>query len=145
MKRLGQAALVLVVLLAVAQLIQPDRASGTTDPGRAIQASVGPTSPLPAVLERSCADCHSKNTVSSWYAHVAPFSWLMARTVSEGRKAVNFSEWSGYPHDVQRTLLSASCDDATSGTMPGPYTWLRPETKLSPQDIETICAAARNP
>ena len=145
MKRIGQAALVLVVLLAAAQFVQPDRTSGTTDPGRAIQAAVGPASPLPAVLERSCADCHSNNAVSSWYAHVAPFSWLMARTVSEGRKAVNYSEWAGYPRDVQRTLLSVSCDDATSGKMPGPYTWLRPEAKLSPQDIETICAAARNP
>jgi hypothetical protein len=27
--------------------------------------------------------------------------------------------------------------------MPGPYTLLRPETRLSAGDIETICAAAR--
>jgi hypothetical protein len=67
----------------------------------------------------------------------------MARTVAEGRKAVNFSEWAGYPPGVQRTLLSVSCDDATSGRMPGPYTLFRPEAKLSPQDVETICAAAR--
>jgi hypothetical protein len=145
MKRLRQAALVLVVLLTAAQFIRPDRTSVTTDPGRAIQAAAGPTSPLPAVLERACADCHSNHTVSSWYAQVAPLSWVMARSVSEGRKAINFSEWAGYPPDVQRTLLSASCDDATSGKMPGPYTWFRPETKLSPQDVETICAAARQP
>ena len=63
--------------------------------------------------------------------------------VSEGRKAINFSEWASYPPDVQRTLLSASCEDATSGKMPGPYTLLRPEAKLSPHDIETICSAAR--
>jgi hypothetical protein len=69
----------------------------------------------------------------------------MAHSVSEGRKAVNFSEWAGYPPDVQRTLLSMSCDDATSGKMPGPYTWFRPEAKLSPQDVATICAAARQP
>ena len=40
-------------------------------------------------------------------------------------------------------LLAASCDDVKSGKMPGPYTRLRPETRLSPQDVETICAAAR--
>ncbi len=67
----------------------------------------------------------------------------MASGVAEGRKAVNFSEWASYPPDVQRMLLSVSCQDATSGRMPGPYTFVRPETKLSPQDIETICAAAR--
>jgi len=27
--------------------------------------------------------------------------------------------------------------------MPGPYTLLHPETRLSAQDIETICAAAQ--
>lgn len=145
MTRLRQAVLVLVVLLAAAQFIRPDRTSATTDPHRTIQAAMGSTSPLPAVLDRSCADCHSNHRVSSWYAQVAPLSWLMARSVSEGRKAVNFSEWAGYPPDVQRMLLSASCDDATSGTMPGPYTWFRPEAKLSPQDVATICAAARQP
>jgi hypothetical protein len=67
----------------------------------------------------------------------------MARGVAEGRKAVNFSEWAGYPPEVQRTLLSASCQDVSSGKMPGPYTLVRPETELSPQDIDTICAAAR--
>jgi Haem-binding domain len=67
----------------------------------------------------------------------------MARGVAEGRKAVNFSDWAGYPPEVQRTLLSVSCQDVSSGKMPGPYTLLRPETQLSPQDVETICAAAR--
>jgi len=36
-----------------------------------------------------------------------------------------------------------SCDDATSGKMPGPYARVRPETRLSSQDIDTICVAAR--
>ena len=143
MKRLKQVSIVLIALGAAAQFIRPDRANLPTDPKRAIHAAVGPTSALPAVLDRSCADCHSNTTVRSWYSEVAPLSWLMARSVTEGRKAVNFSEWAGYSPDVQRTLLSVSCDDATSGKMPGPYTLFRPEAKLSPQDIETICVAAR--
>jgi len=142
-RRLKQAAVVLVVVLAAAQLVRPGRANPPTDPSRTIQATLGTTSALPAVLERACGDCHSNNTVSSWYTQVAPLSWLMARSVAEGRNAVNFSEWAGYPPDVQRTLMSASCDDATSGKMPGPYALFRPEAKLSPQDIDTICAAAR--
>jgi len=143
MKRLKQAAVVLIVIVAAAQFIRPDRTNPPTDPARAIQAAVEPTSALPTVLDRSCADCHSNSTVRSWYTEIAPLSWLMARSVAEGRKAVNFSEWTGYPPDVQRTLLSVSCDDVTSGKMPGPYTLFRPEAKLSPQDVETICAAAR--
>jgi hypothetical protein len=67
----------------------------------------------------------------------------MARGVAEGRKAVNFSEWGAYSPNQQRTLLAASCDDVSTGRMPGPWTLLHPEARLSPQDIETICAAAR--
>jgi hypothetical protein len=61
----------------------------------------------------------------------------------KGRKAVNFSEWAAYSPEQQRLLLAASCDDATSGRMPGPYTLLHPETRLSAQDVQTICATAR--
>ena len=67
----------------------------------------------------------------------------MAYGVTTGRKAVNFSEWTSYPPQLQRALLSASCQDASAGKMPGPYTLLHPEMRLSTHDIETICAAAQ--
>jgi Haem-binding domain len=142
-KRLKQAAVVLVVVFAAAQLVRPERANPATDASRTIQAHVGTASGLVAVLDRACSDCHSNETVWPWYTQIAPASWLMAYGVTEGRKAVNFSEWAAYPPEAQRTLLSASCQDASEGKMPGPYTLLRPETRLSAQNIETICAAAR--
>ena len=142
-RRVKQVAVVFVIVFAAAQLIRPDRTNPATDAARTIQAHVGTTRELAAVLDRSCRDCHSNNTVWPWYTQIAPLSWLMARGVAEGRKAVNFSEWASYPPDVQRMLLSLSCQDARSGKMPGPYTFVRPETKLSPEDIETICVAAR--
>ena len=120
-RRLKQAAVVFVVVFAAAQLVRPERANPATDVSRTIQAHVGTTSGLVAVLDRSCRDCHSNNTVWPSYAQVAPLSWLMARGVAEGRKAVNVSEWGGYSPAAQRTLLSVSCDDVSSGKMPGPY------------------------
>jgi heme-binding protein len=142
-KRLTQAAIIFIVVLAAAQLIRPERANPATDASRTIHANVGTASGLVAVLDRSCRDCHSNGTVWRWYTQVAPVSWLMAYGVTAGRKAVNFSEWTAYPRDVQRALLSASCQDVSTGKMPGAYTLVRPETRLSAQDIETICAAAR--
>lgn len=142
-RRLKQIAIVFIVAIAAAQLIRPDRANPPTDPGRTIQAQMKNADGLVAVLDRSCGDCHSNNTSWPWYTQIAPASWLMAYGVTSGRKAVNFSEWGSYQPEVQRTLLSASCQDASTGKMPGPYTLLRSETQLSAQDIETICAAAR--
>jgi heme-binding protein len=142
-RRLMQAVVVLVLVFAAAQLIRPDRTNPATDASRAIQAHVRAASGLVPILDRSCGDCHSNATVWPWYTHVAPLSWLMAYAVKEGRSAVNFSEWAAYQPDQQRNLLAASCRDAATGKMPGLYTWLQPETRLSAQDVETICAAAR--
>jgi hypothetical protein len=142
-RRVQQAAVAFVIVFAAAQLVVPDRTNPATDPAHTVQAHVGTTSELGTILNRSCADCHSNETVWPWYTKVAPASWLMAYGVKEGRKAVNFSEWATYPPEAQRTLLAASCQDALDGKMPGVYTVLRPETRLSPQDIATICTAAR--
>jgi hypothetical protein len=142
-RRVKQAAVVFVIVFAAAQLVRPERANPTTDATRTIQAHVGTTSELVAVLDRSCRDCHSNGTVWPWYTQIAPGSWLMAYGVREGRTAVNFSEWAGYSPEAQRTLLSASCQDASTGKMPGSYTLLHPEMRLTAQDIETICAASR--
>jgi hypothetical protein len=65
----------------------------------------------------------------------------MVYGVKKGRNAVNFSEWAAYPPDLRRAMLAASCEDVSEGTMPGLYTLLHPETRLSAHDIETICAA----
>jgi hypothetical protein len=142
-RRLKQAAVVSVAVFGAAQLIRPARANPATDASRTIQAQVGTTSRLAAVLDRSCGDCHSNGTVWPWYAQVAPVSWLMARGVAEGRRVVNFSEWAAYSPDRQQALLAMSCRAVSDGKMPGPYTMVRPETRLSAQDIETICAAAQ--
>jgi len=65
--------------------------------------------------------------------------------VTQGRKAVNFSEWTTYPPDQQQKLLVQSCQDASAGKMPGrPYTLLRPDARLSNEDVATICAASQS-
>lgn len=142
-RRLKRAALVFIIVVAAVQLVPLASANPATDPSRTIEATPGTSSALASVLNRACGDCHSNNTVRSWYTRVAPLSWLMASSVAKARGVINFSEWAGYPPDSQRALLSASCADATSGKMPGPYTWFRPAAKLSVQDIEIICDAAK--
>lgn len=53
-RRLKQAAVAFVVVLAAAQLVRPERANPATDPGRTIQAHVGTASGLEDV-ETICA------------------------------------------------------------------------------------------
>jgi len=140
-RRFTYVAMGLVATCAAAQLVQPSRANPPTDPARTIRAHARPD--VSAVLERSCRDCHSNATVWPAYAKVAPLSWVMSYAVTKGRDAVNFSEWSTYPPEVRQMLLEASCEDVSAGTMPGLYARLEPDTRLSANDVETICLAAR--
>jgi hypothetical protein len=134
----------LAAVLASAQLVQPESPKLRTEPSHTIQATLPASSALGPVLERACGDCHSNTPPSGWYARVSPLSFIIARGASEGRMAVNFSEWTGYASERKRALLLASCADARSGRMPvAAYTRLRPEAKLSAQDVETICEASR--
>lgn len=142
-RRLKQAAVVLVVVIAAAQLVRPERANPPIDASRTIQAHVGTGNGLAAVLDRACGDCHSNSTVWPWYTQIAPLSWLMAYAVKEGRNTVNFSEWGAYSAERQRELLDRSCRDVSEGKMPGSaWTLLHPEARLSAQDVEAICTAA---
>ena len=142
-RRLRQAVIVVVVVFAAAQLVRPERANPLTDTSQTIRAHVGTASGLAAILNRSCSDCHSNATRWPWYTEIAPESWLMAYGVNKGRVAVNFSEWAAYSPERQRVLLLKSCQDVKQGRMPGAYTLLHPEMRLSAQDVETVCAAAR--
>ena len=118
-RRMKQAAVVFVVVFAAAQLVRPERANPATDVkphdsgarGNGERTGRRPGSRVPRLsLER--------DRVAVVHA-IAPVSWLMAYGVTEGRKAVNFSEWAAYPPEQQRTLLAASCQDVSDGKMPG--------------------------
>lgn len=140
---LKKTAVVVAVVLLGAQFVRPDRTNPPTDASRTIQSQPGTSIELGAVLDRSCRDCHSNETVWPWYTEISPVSWLMALGVRRGREAVNFSEWVAYSPGRQRSLLALSCQVVREGKMPGPYKFVRPETALSDADIETICGASR--
>ena len=63
-----------VGVFAAAQLIRPDFASSPTDRQDAVGAQLGASSPVAAVLGRSCSQCHSNTSAWPSYAHVAPLS-----------------------------------------------------------------------
>ena len=136
---------IIVALFAAAQLIRPERSNPTITASHTIQAKMGAHSAFAAVLNRgACLDCHSNETIWSKYTTVAPVSWLIVYAVTEGRRVVNFSEWTAYGPETQRKLLAQACQDAANGKMPGRfYISLYPEARLSDRDVETICAAAR--
>jgi hypothetical protein len=138
----------LLVLIAVLfgffvllQAVRPERTNPPVDPANKLDAQVSVPPQVAAILDRSCRDCHTHETRWPWYSQIAPASLLLARDVREARDEMNFSEWGDYDAETADEQLHEICEQVREGAMPlGPYTWLHPAAKLSPRDVEVLCA-----
>ncbi len=94
--------------------------------------------------QRACYDCHSNETVWPWYSQIAPFSWLLAWDVQEGRKELNFSRWNRYSPKERAKKVKESWEEIEEGEMP-PWFYLplHPEARLSAEDRAVVQEWAR--
>ena len=83
---------------------------------------------------RACFDCHSNETVWPWYSNIAPISWLVEHDVDEGRRALNFSEWSRPQKEAREAAGSVR-----KGEMPPRiYVIPRSAARLSPSERQSL-------
>ena len=54
-----------------------------------------------AILKVACNDCHSNKTEYPWYAHVQPVAWWLADHVKDGKRHLNFSNFTGMKVAIQ--------------------------------------------
>lgn len=129
-----------VCLVVVAQFVRPARTNPVSDSTQSIETQLAVDPKVSAILDRSCADCHSNNTRWPWYTNVSPFSWFVVDHVNEARRNLNFSEWGKYDKRRQARRLQQMCDLAKSGDMPlSTYTPLHPGSKLTADDVKILC------
>jgi hypothetical protein len=94
---------------------------------------------LSSVLERSCRNCHSRQTVWPWYSYVAPASWLIEKDVRDGRTHFDMSRWEEYtPQERSRVLAEISVMVRNHEMPLSRYTVLHPEARLSDQEVQAI-------
>jgi hypothetical protein len=143
-KFLKLAALAVGVLFISVQFVRPNQTNSPVEPARTLESHVSVTPEVAGIFERACKDCHSNQTDWPWYAQVAPVSWYVVEHVNHGRREMNFSEWSTYDREQADWLLGAMCMTAERGRMPlASYTRLHHVAKLSPADVQTLCAWSR--
>jgi hypothetical protein len=138
---LKTALIVLAVAFAAMQFAGPKRSNPQVDPALGLEAHAEVPAAVAATLRRACYDCHSNETRWPWYSRVAPPGWLVAHDVDEGRSHLNFSRWGKYNPFDRADMLDEACKEVKNGAMPlRPYLLLHSEARLSPQDVEALCA-----
>jgi hypothetical protein len=142
MVRVKRIVLTLIVLLVFAQLVQPNRTNSPVIPSKSLEAYVRVPQQVQVILKRACGDCHSSETVWPWYSHVAPISWLITSDVNEGRNHINFQDWEAQKSPEAATKhLASICKEVRDGGMPPfSYRMIHKESRLSPEDINTVCS-----
>jgi Haem-binding domain len=85
----------------------------------------------------ACYDCHSNQTRRPLYGRVAPFSWLVARDVEQGREKLNFSTWEGSGGDARD-----AAETIVEGSMPPRrYLPLHADARLSEDERRLLVEA----
>lgn len=136
--------IILVVLLGsllLIQLWQVDKNLGEKHPPDdfIVQNPSLPES-LANSIRRSCYDCHSNHTNYPWYAHVAPFSWIINQHINNGKEELNFSVYGSLEDKVKISVLTSICEVISDSTMPpANYLMLHEDAALDSDDISAIC------
>jgi heme-binding protein len=85
----------------------------------------------------ACYDCHSNQTRWPPQSYVAPFSWLLARDVEQGRAELNFSTW-----DEEDGEADDAAEAVAEGSMPPRrYTLVHPDAALSDAERQVLIQA----
>jgi len=129
-----------IIVLLAAQLVPVDRSNPPVDPSKTIYALTPMPANVRSVFQGSCANCHSNETHWPWYSRVAPFSWIVAHDVHQGRRNLNFSNWGIYPLRRRQNKLESICDQLMNGEMPdSKYVFVHRDAKLTQEQKEAVC------
>jgi hypothetical protein len=124
--------LLLLLALIIIQFIHPkkNKAAGT-------QANyMGNVYAVPddvkTILAKACNDCHTNNTSYPWYTNIQPVDWWMNNHVNEGKKELNFDEYTNRNLRFQYHKMEEIAEMVKEGEMPlDSYTWMHKEAILT--------------
>ncbi len=86
------------------------------------------------ILQSSCYDCHSNNSIYPIYASIQPIAWWLQHHIDEGKEELNFSEFAGYSPRRRFHKLEEIKEQIVENEMPlYSYTIVHTQAKLSEQ------------
>jgi hypothetical protein len=132
---------VLLVLLGILLLIQFARIE--KNEGGPSTHDISTAFPVPdrvqSILKTACNDCHSNTTIYPWYANIQPVAWWLAGHVEDGKRHLNFSEFTTYRPYRQYHKLEEIDEVLLENEMPmTSYTLIHRDAKLDEAQKEIL-------
>jgi cbb3-type cytochrome oxidase cytochrome c subunit len=133
--------LVLVLLLAIAQVFRIDKTNPPADMAQDFLVLTKASPEMSDRIKNACYDCHSHHSVYPWYTNISPISFLIKSHMKNGRKKLNFSTWSAYDAEKAAHKLEECAEEVGEKHMPlKSYTWLHPKAKLTDKQRDELIA-----
>lgn len=122
----------LSVILIIIQFIKPSKNQSIAPTPNDIFANFEASESTKQLIQTSCYDCHSNNTVYPWYSEIQPVAWWIADHINEGKSELNFSEFASYTPKKADHKLEEVIEMIQDREMPlKSYTLIHGDAKLS--------------
>lgn len=134
------------IVLIIIQFIRPDK-NESNDKTYDISTKYNVPEEVSQLLQVSCNDCHSNKTEYPWYSNVQPVAWWLNDHVVDGKRHLNFSEFTKMPIAIQNHKLEETIEMVEEKEMPLPsYTnfGLHKEADLSEDQRQKIIVWAKD-
>lgn len=130
---------ILLIALIAIQFFHPKKNTAAGDQPNALAKLFAVPENVDAILKKACNDCHSNNTVYPWYSKIQPVDWWLNNHIKDGRKELNFDEYSGRSLRFQYKKLEEIIEQVKEGEMPlNSYTWIHKDAILTQQEKDAL-------
>ena len=109
--------IVLVVVFVLIQFIRPAK-NNSNDNTYEISTQYTVSDDIRHLLTVACYDCHSNNTHYPWYSNIQPVAWWLNSHIEDGKKHLNFSEFTNKPLPYQYHKLEETVEEIEEKEMP---------------------------
>jgi len=114
----------LLVVFIVIQFFRPEK-NDSNDITYAITTKYEVPDEINQIFSVACNDCHSNKTEYPWYANVQPVAWWLNGHIVDGKRHLNFSEFTKRPIAIQNHKLEETIEMVEKRDMPlESYTYL---------------------
>lgn len=142
-KYLKNVALGFIVIVILGQFIRPTKNLSGENANDISKMYPVPDS-LKMILAIACNDCHSNSTRYPWYAEIQPVGWFLNNHIQEGKRGLNFSEFSSYRIRRQYRRFAQIQELVEKNEMPlSSYTLIHRDAILNLHQKELLFAWAK--